>query len=433
MTAPAPDDWDDDAADLAALFARTAPEVPPFIPASVAPAPVSTRSHFRRSILMKLSALTLTAAGLAAAAVWLNPSEAAAKVTFQDVREAVEAAPFVAYTVSVYERDGERRAPEPTKRYRVSAVDDPFLYRLDFETRGTTEAIDANAGRAWLASRVTGQVMYSEGPPRPERRGWHVRKFREMYDRRASEPETVTLEGRALLKFRLEAGGGGDARSVWVDPDTRLPVRTEQVTARDVTIVDDITLAEGYDAALFGGAAPGALAAAFRRVEKTGRGTVPPPPPAGDGSDVGAAFAPKITRPRLTPGEGFGPLRLGMSRDEVIAATGISAFAAGRGEFWVAAPADGLTARGTEADGVVQIYAGDRRGTLPAFTGRTPEGVVAGMSDAEVVRRLGEPDEIEREGGDAVRRYPDRRLAVVSRRDRVVQVITWSPAADPAP
>ena len=81
-----------------------------------------------------------------------------------------------------------------------------------------------------------------------------------------------------------------------------------------------------------------------------------------------------------------------------------------------------MTARGTAADGLVQIYAGDAGGAGPTFSGRTIGGA-AGLSDPAPAGGPGT--------GLSVRRDPARRLAVLSRDGAVVQVQTWSPAADP--
>ena len=82
------------------------------------------------------------------------------------------------------------------------------------------------------------------------------------------------------------------------------------------------------------------------------------------------------------------------------AATGVPTFQITSGGWWFWLPDLGLSARGTDADGLVQIYAG-RDSTQGIYNrvdpdlpmvGRTAEGVTAGMSGAEVEARLGPPD-----------------------------------------
>ena len=131
-----------------------------------------------------------------------------------------------------------------------------------------------------------------------------------------------------------------------------------------------------------------------------------------------------------------------MSRAELEAATGVPAFPTGPGEWWFALPGRGVTARGTDADGLIHIYAGDARGVGPAFTGRTSGGLTeglidetGGLTDEEAAAWPGDgfDDAPPDPGAPTVRRDPVRRLAAVSVRGKLVQVQTWSPAVRPAP
>ena len=443
-----PPDWDDAAADVAALFLRTAPDPPDWAPAAVEPArtfPSPSHFYFRKSYAMKLSALALTAAGLAAAAVWVSPAEAAA-VTFEDVKAAMRASPFVAFSIV-----DETETGPPAVRWRDAATADPPLLRAE-SAAGAVVVRDRAADRVRSTLAFSGAVTLGRVPRYEDENVDPVAEFRELFDRRAGKPEAVTLDGRPALKFVVEptpdelADGRVALQIVWADPATRLPVRVRAAFRREdgpgldlnPTYFADFEFAEEYDPALFETAVPAEIEAALPSGPFPPIAGAEPPPPA-----TGPA-------PVLTAGAGAGAVRLGMSRDELAAATGVPAFPIGRGAFWFVLPGRGVTARGTDAAGVVQVYAGavGRPGLDAAFA--TADGVRAGMTVEDLTAALGPPDRALGPVEDPTLRQPSatpfeivwpvttyiyeaRRLWVVTYRDpatgleTVTQASTWSP------
>ena len=453
----------------AALFARTAVDGPPVDAAGLlAAAPLSSRSPRRRRLMMKSAALALTAAGLLTA-VLLRPTPAAAVVTMQEVQAAVGAADMISFRQ--YEMDG---AGELRPIGRVVATRDP---QRTWSAMNWGEFLtDAAAGEQFYANWHTGELTVGPIVADRARDEWESvhRLFRDPATWTAAGPDDDTFWAYVRWLFGGEVRGGarnfrevtlGDTpavgfessvrlgdddswspMSVWIDRDTRLPLRVELETGGGAD--DDGTGKFVSTDFTFGPAAPGAPAltlppavrrslantwAATDRLAEAGVWYVRDPAPTG---------ARGFEDPVMTAGEGYGPLRLGMTPAEVEAATGVPAFETGPDTWWFWLPDLGVTARGTDAEGLVQIYAG-RDSTQRLYwgvdpgvpmPGRTAGGVTAGMSGAEVEARLGPPDHISRSpptaGGDrdqfVTRLYLRRRLTVSSIDDGVVQVSTYA-------
>ena len=486
---PAPD------ADLAALFARTAPAVPEWEPAAVAPArPPSfarfpPRSFLRKEFLMKTSALALTAAGLAAA-LFLVPAPAEARVLLGDVADAVAGLPAMSYRTEL--------TPNP-ERPDITVMSHQSWHRADppatrFTGGGYSVTSDYDARRTLSVDAADGSVVLRPNDGEPDGGGAFA-EFRGMFARREAVPEPGALAGgRAVLHFRAPLNPPAEEmypdlppavrREIYddsvaelsVDPHTHLPVR---VRWQDPTPTDgraqvagemtDFAYPDRLDPDLFSTAVPAAVAAElaarldrelweaerawFREREaelrekartstmvdadafyedqiEQMRPTVPAPsfPPADP-------LGPTFTEAALIPGVGYGPLELGMTRERVAAAVGVPAFTTGPGEWWLALPGRGVTARGTDADGLVHIYAGAASAAGPAFAGRGPGGVAGGTDAAEALAQLGEAT-AEQADEATVHRADGRPLAVVTRPDddgvpRVVQVQTWLPGFGP--
>ena len=453
-----PDDWADPAADVAALFARTAPEAPPWAPAAVGPARASrVRPLFRKSFVMKCSALALTAAGLAAAAVWWSPAAAEARVvTLQDVKDAVRGSKLV--TATVYYGGAEER----------SEAGPQFLFALDLRrartggsARGPVSVQDYRAGTSLWTSPDDGTVRFDRFPAG---RGTPLSllDYENLSRQLDAGPTEVGLDGRDVLRFdvvwkdrtRREPDGSRPRERVrvWVDPQTKRPVRWESGEGETRFILKEIEWADAYDPRLFTAALPAVVEADLVRtagrpwegmlseksresLEKLGGGPYAPLP--ADPAAAGALGLDAAFGPALTPGEGFGPLKLGMTRAEVEAATGVPTFWSGPDVFWLFLPSQSLTAWGTAEDGVAFIALG--AGWKNGFPGTIAGGPAAGASVAEVERSLGPPDRAydiapHPEAPDltrAARRYDDRRLKVDFWNDAAVAAAIWSPAAEP--
>ena len=338
-----PEDWDDGSDDLAALFARTAPAAPPFDPSALRTSPARSRFRPHRSLIMKLSAAALAAAAAVLAAVWLNPTPAEAKVvTFEEVQEAVEAARYMTFTTLVSDGEGGWR---PHGRSYFS--DEPKAVRHE-GAHGLVVILDLVRLRTLRFDTQSGSIGNRWAYPSGDlSKVWTAARFQELYDRRASAPEEVRLDGKELLKFEVPRDDDAAAPDrVWVDPLTKLPVRYERSVGERAIVHVDVAFPEELDADLFEASLPDAVLEDLVR-------DLPPELVQLDSAALGAAFGPPLTA------DGLGPLRFGMSAAEVEAATGIPCFSTGPGEFWFWLPSRGVSARGTTDDGLVQVYAGE--------------------------------------------------------------------------
>ena len=450
-TAPLAEGEDD--ADLAALFARTAADPPPFDAAAALAAarPSPARSPSRRNLLMKLSAATLAAAGLAGAALWLAPDRAEARApTFQEVKAAVETAleesELMTATIHRPDADGDLVASE-----RFLLAKRPTRVRLESFSGRLMQSNDHGAGRSLSVDPTRGFVSVSR-LEKGSAVAWLLHSYDILSGRLHAQPTEVESDGRRLWRFDVtwrdhpRSADDPDATvpiRVWTDPETKLPVRQESGEGEGLVVLKDFQWTDAFDPRLFP-TLPDAVEADLRR-------TVNQIPSQFASADLKAVYAdagpyvPFLTAPRepaaaafgaafgpdLTPGEGLGPLKLGMTPERVEAATGVPTFWTGPGEFWFYLPSRSVSARGTAAEGVVQIYVGAF--PAPGFPGTVAGGVTAGMTAAEIERRLGPPDRTEEDPHApwTTRTYADRRLWVESDEDAVVRASIWSPAADP--
>ena len=449
--APPPEDWDDGSDDLAALFARTAPAPPPFDPSALRTSPAPPRSRFRlhRSLMMKLSAAALAAAAALLAAVWLDPPPAEAKaVTFEEVQEAVGRSEMMTATIYRPTPGGKLFASE-----RVFLTRRPLRLRLKVVRGHLLQIVNEASGHELTVFPSEGRISVRRSGERVS--GFWLMQFYDiLHGRLHAKPVDVELDGRRVWRFDVtwrsreaspDEPGATVKLRIWVDPETKLPVRRESGEGDSLMVFKDFQWADSVDPRLFPALPPA--------VEKDLRQTVnavpdqyaskslkaitarngPYVPFVFNGLEPGDAALGAAFGPTLVPGEGLGPLRLGQSFQQVEEATGVPPFWVGPEDFWFYLPSRGVTARGTASDGVVQIYFG--AGPLPGFAGTIAGGVTKGMNGTEIERRLGPPDRVveHMNDRDTTRFYDSRRLSIVSWHDAAVSASIRAPAAEPLP
>ncbi len=385
MSDPAPDPPIPGDADTAALFARTATEGPAVDAGALLaglprPTPagrfLSLPKSSRRSLVMKLSAVSALAAAVAACVVFTVPQPAAARSAWSRVEDALREESVATFKLSHTRpatiREG-RKFEERT--FRVERV------WLGAAGRSRTVVLEEhgrpNRGRVVVQNPETGRRLKfdpSKGLVRAMPFGSHDHDARWSGARLDWRRELLSLSETprgelvecpcgTLRKFSGPIGDGSGTASrereftLWADAATGQPVRVERLMYDGyVQVAEDIQFLP-REPALFAASVPAEIVGEFNPEGLPWRVGVDEPA----GPDLAGAV--------LTPGVGFGPIELGMSRDELSRATGVPAFTTGPGEWWFALPARGFTARGTDADGLVQIYAGDGREFSP-FNGR---------------------------------------------------------------
>lgn len=161
----------------------------------------------------------------------------------------------------------------------------------------------------------------------------------EMLDKMARiEEEAVRplgrreLDGRTLVGFVVDVHGNMEGKMkahVWVDPDSRLPVRVESkpMDPKDIeaalvgNVVMQLSCNEPLDASLFSVTPPEGYTLSDHR---SGVVYMPVPPAPGDS---------KLASPTVTFGRGIGKARFGMSVDEVVDVLGRPEEASPYGSF----------------------------------------------------------------------------------------------------
>jgi hypothetical protein len=393
--------------------------------------------------------LALAAMLLAVLTIWLMPVATPATVAFAEVQAAVQR---VDTAVVVYDF------------LEVSWFNHTVLYRRDSDVvrtewpSGIIELRDVKQGKQLTldpkqktshsdtASRQMSFLNTSEKLESP----------RQLLDRLASvEAATVErlgereFDGRKLVGFELPRNSILDGRmrgQIWVDPQSRLPVRFELLPADPANLarrywryVATFTFNRPLDAALFQFKSPEGYTATTEPADPPYLDRFPPPP-----KDA------QLASPIIEPKVGLGPARFGMTLEQVIAGLGRPDDVA---EHWepspdeqreidaafkqAAAEADekGLTGReralyinrsinrkpskatarppaGMTLDyhsrgitlivsneqGLTRIFCKGRGVGMKPFTGRTSTGIALGATVAQIEEAYG-PADIKRDGG----------------------------------
>jgi outer membrane lipoprotein-sorting protein len=231
------------------------------------------------------------------------------------------------------------------------------------------------------------------------------------------------IDGRQFPGFLVRIGFGKDRHeaSVWIDRQTRLPVRIE-ISGKDSKgqevreITEELVFDRALDATLFGLAAP-----AGYTVQTEGIAKLPASPKDQD-----------VAAPIVTPKVGIGPARFGMSKDEVIRVLGqpdaIPAEGRGmmlqyfsRGYSLMVSPQRGLAVITCVSQKTFLVKVRD-------FRGKTPDGIGMGASAKDIEKAYGKPDRRENNGPTTVYlSYHRLGLNFVLFDDKVVQMMLQRP------
>ena len=196
------------------------------------------------------------------------------------------------------------------------------------------------------------------------------------------ETERIESDGKLLLRLENIDDARVSPVALVIDGDSRLPIEMKQHHPGGVTMIQHFRWNVSVDASLMIPALPEGLE-----------------PRVVDGSK--GAF-PHVIR----PGDGVGPIRLGMSKEEVHAIWGKAYKVPTSAHEYLD---HGVGVMLSDKRGVVEIACHLSEAiALPfkTFTGTTPEGVGIGATEQEVIDALGQPDKrIAREHGMVVLDY----------------------------
>lgn len=268
-------------------------------------------------------------------------------------------------------------------------VRSPGLVRYESEDGTVVSVTDPQTGEAQAIDHRQRQVITIHMVERPFDLYGLFRNFRNGTERAVGQKE---LDGRKLSGFQItQALGGKDAHlTLWVDPQTRLPVQIEwrEGPERQAELLTDIAFDVPLSDELFSLAVP----EGYTRQEMGG---------------LSAGAAPEPERPgdaglTVTPLEGMGGVPFGAGRDQVIAAFGqpdrIDANGAdlqyfSKGFSVGVFPKAGMRTLNCYTKAA---FAGHFR--VNDFAGQTDRGIRMGSTREQVVSAYGEPDKTTRAG-----------------------------------
>jgi outer membrane lipoprotein-sorting protein len=368
----------------------------------------------RRTIMLKrltaAAAILLVAGGLFA--WWLSVSPGVA-IAFADVQAAVKASASLTgrQTIRV------KGKPEEVVRFRVLG---DGRCRLE-ETDGSYNVTDPTSHSVLLVNPGKRQATLMRGVNTPSMNFYDVlRKL--PADAKARPLPARKLDGKDVLGFAVPAPAESNCfqgleLTVWADAKSRLPVRIEAAATDEKgnaveIVLDQLVFDQALDAKPFALEAP-----AGYTLKSSGTAEFPIPP-----------ADPALRELVITPREGIGPVRFGMSRAEVEKALGKAdgAEEVGRNGFVNLSYASrGFYIGVSKALGVLTITCASQQTTIARlrdFSGKTDKGIGLGARIAEVIQVYGKPDRKETNQGSTYLSYNQLHADFTFFGDRLVQM-----------
>ncbi|WP_165226083.1 LolA family protein [Aquisphaera insulae] len=369
---PEPDPIEED---LLGLFARTAPEASPTdIDALFA----RKNPEGRRTMILKLAGGVIAAAATATFAFFLTPGHSAAGVSLEELQQKVAATRTLTHTMVELVDD----KPRESSRMMVVA---PSLVRNEME--GGYSIVDFQARKTMLVRTKAKSAMVIEGAAFqvPEQINFYA-LFRDI----AKDPVRVLpgreVAGKPALGFVVKVNG--QEGTVWVDPETKLPVRIEMEWKdggkRWVQVMSDFVFDRPLDPALFTMTPPEGFT-----VETLGVAELSPEPAEED-----------LAAPTLTPLVGIGPARFGMTEEQVVKALGKPDRASTAGKMRLLSYYSRgfelmVLPEGQPKHGLYWAVALGQHGfviKVREFRGKTDKGIGLGANRDDIIRAYGPPD-----------------------------------------
>jgi len=335
----------------------------------------------RIKMLLKVAAGILVVVGLSNVVSLQGPG--AGGLAFAQVQERLKEVRSVTGTHVL------RRPGQPDEEFRLLILENG-LVRVEQPDGGYT-VTDTRKHRALLVTPAKKQATVLEGlATRPPADLYGL--LRDAPRRAVRRLPGRELEGRRAVGYVVrvdEAGLAGGEFTVWVDPTTGLPFRFEATEKDDKGRPVQVLLTElvydvRLDPDLFSLKPPADYA-----VTRHGLAELPPEP------DIKA-----LREPEVRPGVGLGPVKFGMSKQQVIEllgkpdkeearGTGLSYLS--RGYALTVSPARGVLMISCFTQQTFAIRVRD-------FRGKTAEGVAMGSTRADVEKASGKPDKVETNG-----------------------------------
>lgn len=370
--------------DVADLFAATRPTAPPFDVASLTAASPSVPSSVWSRIPMpaRIASAIALAVVVVAAVLFTPPTPSVAAVRFDDVREEVARTRTVVYEQVV--DDGEEKVAE------TISVLGPNLVLT--ERKGAWALTDFAEKRGMAVEEETkvAHVFESLGPlAKLDPEYDHTRWFRDLAKGKSEPLPDREIDGRRAAGFRVTRSFPGldeeehrTTYDVWVDPETKLPVRAEFAWQQVKVVQRGFRFDAKLDESRFRFEPPEGY-----RVERFGTRKL---------QDVDADAEAKLV---VELGVGMGSVRFGDDRETVVKALGEPDRTQTLGQSKsLEYDSRGFGLLVGEELGLVTITCRSQFGVavrIRDFAGRTKQGVRIGSTEAEVRKAYGEPSSVD--------------------------------------
>jgi outer membrane lipoprotein-sorting protein len=385
-----PDDFDSPPEqELTALFAASPPPARPvnvdaLFPEAVAPASIHSRTYSfnRRSPMFRRIAILASAtAGIAVVAALFVLFGSTAQLTFAEVAEKVaktrsvtmkQALPISSNRVDILQitflADGRRRMDMPNGDYTIADAD----------------------GNSLCVSPGKKSARFMHGLNTPPINLYEM--VRNIVSEKSKRLPDETLNGRKTSVFqadmdkriRTQFSTPAPPMKVWVDSETRLPIRVEQGTVDEKVVTYDIVFDQPVDSSRFSLTPPEGYAVTTIGEPATWQQK---PPAEKD-----------MLAPEVVPGVGLGPAKFGMSNEEIIKLLG-KADSEEKGSLQY--PSRGYACMVSPKRGLVAISFFSQRMCafkVRDFAGKTKQGVGIGSSLKDLEKAFAKPTAVEANG-----------------------------------
>jgi outer membrane lipoprotein-sorting protein len=349
--------------------------------------PIPNTSRGRIQMITRYSALAASVLVIAVAGVLLFGPARTGSLAFADVKDKVEQTKSVSITFTHHGDDGKIGID---KSYALA----DGRVRTE-ESDGSYNVIDAKAGISLVVNVPKKEALVIHG--------YNDRGIADIYQmlRNIRKDEVRKLpaekiDGREAEFFlaKVKSPHVEQEVKVWVDPKTQLPFRVEFTVEspdkKTQTFRLDLEFDKPLDAKLFSTTPPDGFTVRSEGSDK-------PLQPVKEEN---------LQTPIVTPGEGIGPVKFGMSKKEVIEKLGepdeiirnLSLEYRSRGFGLLFSPTRGLLMINcyTQATFVVKVK---------DFAGKTKEGIAMGAASADIIKAYGEPDDKETNDETTYLRY----------------------------
>jgi len=355
-------------------------------------------------MITRYSAVAAALALVLGLGLWLFAPPGASRV-FADVKDKVKQSRSVTMTVTAEAGAG------PAVNAKAYALADGRMRTEDPD--GSYNVVDPKTNRSLAVNPAAKEALLIKGYHNPLPTDIY-RLFREIRKDEVKRLPRDNVDGRnaevfiAKVKFPEEP----QEVKVWVDAETQLPFRLELTVAgpqpnQEVPMRIDLEFDKALDEKLFSTEPPAGYKVRSEGVDK-------PAPPTADPA--------KLT-PMVTPKEGIGAVKFGMTKKEVIEKLGepdkidqrgIALDYLSRGYSILVSPQRGvmMITCYTQATFVV---------TVKDFAGQTREGIRMGVTAADVIKAYGEPDSKEKEAATTRLSYRKLGLDFTLFNDKLVQ------------